>query len=49
MQLNQCLTGNLEIIGDCLSFVYNLVMGNHIETELAENLIKSRQNLKKCL
>lgn len=25
MQLNQCLTGNLEIIGDCLSFVYNLV------------------------
>ena len=27
MQLNQCLTGNLEIIGDCLSFVYNLVIG----------------------
>jgi hypothetical protein len=33
MQLNQCLTGNLEIIGDCLSFVYNLVMCNLMTTE----------------
>jgi len=27
IQQYQCLTSNLEIIGDCLSFVYNLVGG----------------------
>jgi hypothetical protein len=37
MQLNQCLTGNLEIIGDCLSFVYNLVSGKAMTTQRTDN------------